>query len=337
MQRWGHRFLEEHLMWRKLLVVAVCLSFPAAALAHLCNDVFVQARDNLAVKVDVRDGQLRIGKQATFRVYLLNTMDRAIAKIALEVRTNNKFQTKVKPGPGWRRYPALRCVRRGGKKQFFEVTLTRRPGVPDGKYKIDLHLYNPRRKNQVFKTVDLGEAAGVLEVPKAGKVKVDGSAGAAEWGSGLLCKDFYYYAKKKRYFSNVLARNQTRVRVLADKGNVYLHVNFQGGAGAKSDVADIYLADGVDASPLKISVERTTGKVTCEKGTTGIECKLGGGKSDFEIKIPRSLAGLSKSKVFRANFTRTTSVGGKSAVTYWRGNKYSVKDPIVFGQFKLPN
>ena len=35
--------------------------------AHLCNDVFAQAKDNLAVKVDIRDGQLRINQTASFR------------------------------------------------------------------------------------------------------------------------------------------------------------------------------------------------------------------------------------------------------------------------------
>ncbi len=326
-------------MWRKLVLVAVCLSFPAAALAHLCNDVFVQAKDNLAVKVDVRDGQLRIGKTASFRVYLLNTMDRVIVNIKLEVRTGGKFQATVKPGAGWKRAPALQCVRRGGKKQYYEVTLTRKPGVPDGRYKIDLHLFNGKRKSMVFKTVNLGSAASICEVPKAAKVAVDGKASSTEWGKSFLATGFYSYVRKKMkggtFFANVPAADQSLFRVTADKDNLYLYLGFQGGAGATSDVADFYLAPNVDATPVKFSVDRLTGKVVCSKGTAGVECKVGAGKTAVELKIPRKLAGVAGSKGFYANFTRTLTKGGKKLVTYWRGNKYSADKPVEFAHFKV--
>ena len=55
-------------MRRKLVLVALLAAVPTMALAHLCNDVFRQAKDNLAIKVDIRDGQLRIGQSASFRV-----------------------------------------------------------------------------------------------------------------------------------------------------------------------------------------------------------------------------------------------------------------------------
>lgn len=327
-------------MWRKLVLVAVCLSFPAAALAHLCNDVFVQAKDNLAVKVDVRDGQLRIGKTASFRVYLLNTMDREIAKIALEVRTNNKFTAKVTPSPAWKDYPKLYSANpkaRGktGKKEYFQVTLTRKPGVPDGRYKIDLHIYNPRKKSMVFKTVNLGSAAGICEVPKATKVTVDGKASSTEWGKSFLATGFYSYVKKRKWFVNVPAADQSLFRVTADKDNLYLYLGFQGGAGATSDVADFYLAPNVDATPVKFSVDRLTGKVTGSAGTAGVECKVGAGKTAVELKIPRKLAGVAGSKGFYANFTRTLTKGGKKLVTYWRGNKHSADKPIGFAHFKV--
>ncbi len=320
-------------MLRKTLLVVACLSFPAAALAHLCNDVFVQARDNLAVKVDVRDGQLRIADKATFRVYLLNTMDREIATIALEVRTGSKFDAQVKPSPDWKRAPRLQCVRRGGKKEYFEVKLTRKPGVPDGKYKIDLHLYNPKRKSQVFKTVDLGKAAGIFEVPKAGSVKVDGDVGAAEWGKSLLCTGFYAYTKKGKYFVNVPAGNQPRFRVSADKDNVYLALAFAGGA-PQSDAIDFYAVKSLDGTPVKVSIDRAAGTATCSAGG-GIECKANANKSAVEVKIPRKLLGVYGIKGFYANFSRTTDQAGKKVVNYWRGNKFSVADPVEFAHLKV--
>ena len=330
-------------MWRKLVLVAVGLSFPAAALAHLCNDVFAQAKDNLAVKVDVRDGQLHIGKKDSFRVYLLNTMDRNIANIKLEVRTGGKFRAVVKPAPTWKRSTVLKTVRRGGKKRYYEVTLIRKAGVPDGRYKIDLHLYNGRNKDMVYKTVDLAEAAGICELPRAGKVKVDGNVGAAEWNRSFMCTGFYLYKKtpmeyRRRRFmfpGNVPVKDQGRFRLSADKDNLYACLGFQGARGAKNDVATLYVAKGLDSTPVEFSVDRLTGKVTCTKGTTGVECKVNAAKNAVELKIPRKLLGIAGVKSFYANFTRTMKSDKKQMVTYWRANKNSVKNPVAYAQFKV--
>jgi hypothetical protein len=324
-------------MWRRVLLVAVCLAFPAAAMAHLCNDVFVQAKDNLAVKVDVRDGQLRIGEEASFRVYLLNTMDRGIAKLALEVRTGDKFTATVKPSPDWKGFPALNHAAKGGKKEYFEVTLKRKPGVPDGVYKIDLHLFNPGNPAQVFKTVDLGEAAGICEVPKAAAVTVDGNATPAEWGASLSCTGFCEYKKgKSNFMDRVPCRDQAQVRLTADKDNLYACFAFQGGAGAKSDVASLYAASSMDGKPVKISVDRITGEATCDKGLTGVECKVSADKSVVELKVPRALLGVAGAKGFYANFARlTTGAEGPALGTYWRGNPQSVADPVDYAYFKV--
>jgi len=331
-------------MLRKLLLVAACLSFPAAALAHLCNDVFVQARDNLAVKVDVRDGQLRIAKTARFRVYLLNTMDREIARIALEIRTNGKFNARVNPSPDWKTFPKLysaspkRIRGQKGKKEYFEVTLTRKPGVPDGKYRIDLHLFNPRRKSQVFKTVDLGKAAGIFEVPKAAGIKIDGKVGAAEWGKGLLCTGFKATRRdpqnrRRKYYVNYPAPDQGRFRVAADRENLYLALGFVGAAPQK-DVIDFYAAANLESKPVKVSVDRAAGTASCSAGG-GIECRASSDKSTIEVKIPRKLLGVAGAKGFLANFGRTTGKGGEEVVSFWRGNQWSVADTVQFAHFKV--
>jgi hypothetical protein len=222
-------------MLRKSLVVAVCVSFPAVALAHLCNDVFAQAKDNLAVKVDVRDGQLRIGEEASFKVYLLNTMDRTIAAIAMEV-VSDKFTAEIKPAR-----MSLKSVKEGGKKASFDVTLKRNPGVPDGKYKIELRLFDPSGKGKkaprVFKTVNLDDAAGVIEVPKAGAVKVDGTADQAEWATSALCTGLCEYKKLKEkggYLENVPAADEGRLRLACDKDNLYCLFQLAGAAGASA-------------------------------------------------------------------------------------------------------
>ncbi|HOX05434.1 MAG TPA: hypothetical protein PK280_03450 [Planctomycetota bacterium] len=317
-------------MWRKTALITVCLALPAAAMAHLCNDVFVQAKDNLAVKVDVRDGQLRIGQEASFRVYLLNTMDRDIAAISLSV-TSPQFTAEVKPDN-----MVLRTAKKGGTKGSFEVTLKRNPGVPDGKYKIDLCLFNPKNKAQVFKTLDLDSAAGVVELPKGAAVKVDGAADAAEWDKTPVCTDFYTYGKKSQYQENLPCQDQARCRLAADADNLYCLLQFGGGAGASGDQATIYVSPNTETKPVAVTIDRLTAKATCDKGTDGIEVKPSADKSTVECKIPLALLGIKGSKSFHANFTRTLAAAdGKKTESYWRGNSASLQEPIVYGQFKL--
>ena len=317
-------------MWRKLAVAAVCLALPAAALPHLCNDVFVQAKDNLAVTVDVRDGQLRIGQEASFKVYLLNTMDRDIAVISLSV-TSDQFTAEVKPAQ-----MSLKTTKRGGTKQSFEVTLKRNPGVADGKYKIDLCLFNPRNKSQVFKTMDLDSAAGVVELPKGAAVKVDGNAEEAEWGKAPLCTDLYTYGKKGKYEENTPCQDQPRFRLNADGENLYCLLQFAGGAGAKADEATLYISPNAETKPVAVTIDRLAAKASCDKGADGIEVKPGADKATLECKIPLSILGLKGSKTFHANFTRAlTGADDKKTVAYWRGNSMSFQEPIVYGQFKL--
>jgi len=342
-------------MLRKFLIIAVLLSIPTGAMAHLCNDVFVQARDNLAVKVDVRDGQLRIGKTASFRVYLLNTMDRDIVDIRLEIKTSGKFVAVVKPSPSWKHAPRLRTVRSRGKrkakgrKQYYEVTLTRKPGVPDGKYPLKLHLFNGKNSKMVFKTVDLSEAAGCIEVPKAGSVKIDGNATSSEWGKGKCCliSKFGEFKKTKlswnsprgvktmnKFDGRVPCRDMAVVRFSADKDNLYICAQLQG--KSTKDILTFYAAKGLDDKPVTVKIDRLTGQATCSAGQKSVTCKVSPNKQIIEVKIPRALLNLSTAKTFRGNFTRTTANGGKPVTSYWRGTPSSAENPVEYADFKLP-
>ena len=324
-------------MRRKVLLIAAFLALPAIALAHLCNDVFVQAKDNMVVKVDIRDGQLRVGQKGSFRVYLLNTMDRGIANIKLEVLCE-QFNADVKPSETWRKFPQLQTTRRGGKKEYFTVALERKPGVPDGKYKIRLRLFNGKKKSMEFVTVDMDAAAGLYHLPKAEGVKIDGQADQAEWGKAFAATDFHAYVpskKNKKFFVNEPAKDQTRFRLSCDGKFLYALFNFQGGAGAASDEATLYVASSVDGKPAQLSIDRLTGKVTCEKGIEGVEAKVSADKNLVECKLPLALLGVGEGESFRANCTRTITADGEKSVTYWRGNAHSVADAMVYGQFRL--
>lgn len=316
---------------RKILMVAVVVLVPVAVIAHLCNDVFDQAQDNLAVKVDVRDGQLRIGKEASFRVYLLNTMDRVIVNINLEIKTD-QFEATVKPSPEWKKYPALEAVKAGGTKQYFEVTLKRKPNVADGKYKIGLHLFNGQNKSQVFKTVDLDQAACSHEIKK-GTATIDGNASDAEWKDSDLCTDLYTYEKGK-YMENKRSPDQSRFRVKADEKNLYCMISCQGGKDAESDTCTVYVSPDADSSPVKVTVDRKTGAVTGDK-TEGIEVKRSEDGTTLECKIPRANLGVDKGNTFLLNFTRTQKLAGKEKIEYWRGNNFSVGSPVVYDRFTI--
>jgi hypothetical protein len=312
-------------------MLAACV---APARAHLCNDVFAQAKDNLAVKVDIRDGQLRIAQEASFRVYLLNTMDRGIESIKLEVRSN-EFTGQVVSSPDWKGFPSLKAVKEGGKKEFFTVTLQRKPGIPDGKYKIELRLFNPADQRQ-FKSVDLESAADLVALPRANGIRIDGQPQPAEWQNAALCTDFYTYGSGRGGFAeNLKADAQVRVRMLCDDGNLYCLLNFQGGDNAQADEAVMYVASTSADAPVAVTFNRLTGKVSVAKEGVAIEAAASPDKSAIECRIPRELLGANGAKAFRANFTRTLTTGQSKTVTYWRGNAFSVLDPIVYGQFRI--
>jgi len=325
-------------MLRRLLLAVLLAAHPAVVYAHLCNDVFAQARDNLVVKVDVRDGQLRIGQEGSFRVYLLNTMDREIAAIELQVLSDH-FDAQVEPAADWRGYPQLKTTLRGGRKEYFTVRLRRRPGVPDGRYRVNLRLSEARGKKRAFKTVDLASAAGVCALPPAGAMSVDGRADRQEWAGSALCTDFYVYTKKGNYYENERVESQARFRVMMDAENVYALLQFQGGEQATADVGTIYISSDTDAPPAAFSFDRVSGALSSEHGTEGVKWVVSPDKTLIECKIPQALLrpeGQERDPAgYYMNFTRTATIGGTQHVTYWRGNSRSVSDPIVYGYFTI--
>jgi len=328
-------------MLRITLAAALVLSLCLTAYGHLCNDVFVQAKDNLVVKVDVRDGQLRISKMGSFRVYLLNTMDRDIAKIMLDVISPD-FESKVTPGTGWRGYPQLKTATKGGKKQYFDVELTRKKGTKEGKYKIALHLHGGQ-KNLVFKTVKIDEALALLDVPKKPRnLKVDGKVGSSEWRKALLCSNFYEYKKSGRYMQNFPASQQTRFRFYHEKGDLYICADFQSKC---KDVAKIYISKDQDSEPKEVVVDIGEKKATFDGKEEGIELKVDSRGTKMEIKLPVPFLAEEKNddknkdkdkdkdkkKTLCVNVVR--ECGG--VTTYWRGNSSSYKDPVVFANFVM--
>jgi len=349
--------------WIKLAVAALCISVPVIAWAHACHDFtrrvvrppagtaqvtkanVIASQDDLIVKVDAPDGKLRIGDETSFRVYLFNTSDVEIKNVSLDVCTNNCFKAEAKPGGDWQGFPTLKPMDKGGRKEYFEVTLKRNPGLADGKYSIGLNLYNSQNRS-IYKSVDLERAADLQALPKAGAVKIDGNAEESEWGRAVLCTDFYacltVTSGGAQCRQNVPATSTpSRVRLACDADNLYCLAQFSGAGGVQSDVLTMYLAASGDTQEIvQLTFDRIAGKVTCTKGDQGLEFAASRDKEKFECKIPRELVGLKAAKSFRANFTRTVigkDVTGKDQklVTYWRGNEHSLASPLVYGQFSV--
>lgn len=316
-------------------IVAGLLLGAAAVQAHLCNDIFAQARDNLAVKVDIRDGQLRIGKDASFKVYLLNTMDRDIVSINLEVQSQ-QFTAEVKPSSDWQSYPALKTSKKGGKKEYFTVTLARKPGVPDGKYKINLRLTDGKGKGRELKTVDLDAAAAVHALARTPAIKIDGAVGQAEWDKAVLCSDFTEYKQPGGgFFESLRAQNQPRIRVAADAQNLYCLLNVPAAAGA-APVATLYASSSPDGSAQSLAIDCAKA-APVDAAVAGVEIRKSADGSSLECKIPRKLLGIDAGTDFYLNFTCKTQGGDKETVAYWRGNKFSFDNPVVYDRFILAN
>ncbi len=304
----------------RFIAISVFSLFASQARAHLCNDVFDQAKDDLAVKVDIRDGQLRIAKEGAFKVYMLNTMDRDIAKINLSV-DSDAFTSEIKPSTDWKNYPCLRTAKKGGKKEFFEVTLKRKENLPDGKYQIKLVLFNPADKRE-FKTLDLEKAADIQFVPITKSITIDGNCPESEWKNSLLCSSFYTYQKEGKYMGTSPVKTQPRFRLMSDAQNLYCMMNAEAGSEAT-----IYLASDNDSAPVKITIDPSDAKATSSRGDTA-DIIVKKGDRDTEVKIPFSAAGISNSKRFFANI----AVKNGNALSYWRGNEVSVGNPVVYAE-----
>ena len=325
---------------------------------HACNDVFLVVKDNLAVKVDIQDGQLHINKNAKFRVYLLNTVMMDIGNIQLDV-ISDEFDAIVKPSKDWHDYPCLRTVidnpswtcsgnfdttntnrkRVKGKKEHFEVELIRKPGTPTGKYKIGLRLYTKPEDEglpdnaggELLAVGNIEDAVTVLAVPKSSAtVKIDGDVSATEWKNALLCSSMYLYKPKFSVLvkENVKSDVQTRFRFIHKNDKLLCLVDFM--TPTKKDVAKIFLAKDTESLPVVIEADlQKQEAVVSGKGSKTIKAGVRGSK--MELEIPLDMVDLKNAQSFYVNMTRDYN----NKTTYWRGNSKSVLEPMVYEKFAL--
>ena len=321
------------ILFTVFIISLICL---VSGFSHLCNDVFMQAKDNLAVKVDTRDGQLRISQKGNFRVYLMNTMDRAIENIQLEVLSKD-FEALVKPSDSWATFPILYKKGPKIKSEYFEVELVRKPNVAEGKYQIGLRLFDGSDSTREYKTVNVGDALSTFEMPKITEpIKIDGEVSSTEWQNSYLCSSLYEYKYipvrnapeiQGQFINKDNPDIQTRVRFCTDQENLFCMIDFQ--KSGTNDIAKLYIAASNGGQPLILEANLQSNTVS--DGNNTIKPNFSFNNEKLEIQLPFKSLGIDPKAPLYLNVSRSKN----NKVTYWRGNKLSVREPMIFGQFVL--
>jgi|GEM_PF-624541 len=314
-------------------------------------------QDSVTLKTDIADGQLRIEKEASFKVYLKTTLHVPFFDAKLEV-LSDQFDATVTPSPTWKDYPDVAPAEAGGGKEYFTVTLKRKSGVPDGKYDISFKLYSSR---QTFPRLaffaPLIETVDAHSIPEVAHFKMDGKALPEKWGNSAVVKDFWAFKQGSYDGKQKLAglapyspSAQTRIRLVGDRDNVFLLAHLY--SGGKDDTLKIYVAPEIESKPTVITLDPASSKIVSEPPVAGLKCvkseaESAPGVAAYEIQIPRKALGIDKKNWFFMNFSRTTpgsppSPPEKNDLTdyavepsFWRGNSLSVEDPVVYGKMVL--
>ncbi|MCM8828011.1 MAG: hypothetical protein NC902_01815 [Candidatus Omnitrophica bacterium] len=121
--------------------------------AHLCDNVFRQA-DKLIVKPEIYN--IIVKDKATFKIFLQNNMDRAIAEIKL-IAESPAFDFQI--------YPMKMSVPKD-QRVYFEVTMTPKPNTSSGNYPVTFRLVGGGREFKSFNLDVSGEAANRVQEKK---------------------------------------------------------------------------------------------------------------------------------------------------------------------------
>ncbi len=314
--------------------------------------IMYKLRDNLTIKADVSDSQLRFDKECSFRVYLYNTMSHPFWNVKLEV-LSDQFEATVVPSPRWKTYPDVQSAATGGTREYFTVTLKRKAGVPDGEYDVSLRVYPCNMVPKLNAMLTIAEAMDQHEVLLRPEVKMDGRVRPQDWNASPALTDFSSYVKSnEQEFFFCRPTDQTRVHVAADRDNIYMLLTCMGtyDRSVKGNEVRIYASSAIEAKPMTFTLDESTGQVTPGQPAPGLGCvkcqddpEAPGSVAVYEVRIPRSSLGMTNGVLY-LNFCRV--VAGRLPArnrkdkpmpeySYWRGNDLSAKDPVVFGRMVI--
>jgi hypothetical protein len=272
-------------------------------------------RDNVSLSSDVDHAGLRIGQKGKLRIFVTNTAKMDLIDVALQA-DSDAFDIESKPEARWAEFPDLKTMRKGGKPQAFEVTLTRKPGTPDGDHDVKFGLLNLKNRPVVSAPLD-ALAKAPIELTRA-NVTVDGRIDEAEWGTAPLCTalcDYRTLYPFNKIYGLVLgyevSKIQTRLRAAADDTRLFFCVDFLELPKCASDVVSIYVAASLESEPVEITIDRLKKTCTTKAGDAGIKVAADEAGRVFEVEVPRKLLGLEKAGAFYADFARVINTGAK--------------------------
>lgn len=320
-------------------VLHICIAGFSPAWGHLCDDIWRQ-KDKLIVKPEFQNLIMR--DKAQFKVFLKNSMDRAIAEMSLEGKSK-VFNIQVTP---------KKMQVPNNKKVFFNVTLTLKNKVSSGKYPIQFRLV---AKGKTFKKFDMDTQIKKQRLsppsPGPGPVKrragpspitthgisilrdtpspdIDGDLHDSSWKKAVMFTDFKTTAGKR-------AASQTIVFLTADRNNIYFGFSCREkypGQVQEDHVEIVIYPPGEKVcytlhlqSDGTIKAYRTT-PTSVQRSSMDISAKTvlsEDEKSWFaEIAIPVAGFGvkaLKEGNTWRMNFTRERVAAGRE-ISFWAGS-----------------
>ena len=321
-----------------LILVLAMIGTSAGTFNSFCQ-YLPWMRDNVTIKADIADEQLRIDTVGAFRVYIYTTMGMPFYDAKLDVQSE-QFDITVTPSPTWKTYPDVQTAVTGGSKEYFTVNLKRKIGVPDGKYDLILRLYSSRQTyRRLARVIQLDEAIDAHTIPVKKSIVCDGKVRPQDWAGSLLLKDFLSYSMVGHSLKSMTPGAQTRIHVASDAKNLYLLVLLIG--GSNNGFLNMYFSPTLDGKPIVVTLNKATGTAsTTITGITVKPCSAQSSFAEFEISVPRTALGMTRN-VFYLNFCRSTGADpndltlqkkGSAHFSFWRGNNISVNDPIVYGK-----
>ncbi|MCX7916830.1 MAG: hypothetical protein N2589_01690 [bacterium] len=180
--------------------------------AHLCDNVFRQA-DSLIVKPETYS--LVVKDKTTFKIYLQNNMDRAIAEISL-IPESTAFDFEVSP---------KKMSIPKGRQVYFEVTIIPKPEIKTGNYSIKFRLVGGGREFKSFTLEGLSQQEKKeIDITKLPNIKptdisptIDGSFTDECWKKATVLSNFTSTKGSEAIY-------KTWVLLTYDKNNLYFGI-----------------------------------------------------------------------------------------------------------------
>jgi len=297
--------------------------------------------DNITLRADISESDLKTKGEVSFPVYVINTMNAPLPGVSLDV-LSDQFEVKVSPSPAWKTFPEL-AKQNLSAKEYFTVTLKKKSAAPGLPCDIVLKLYSTQAKGkQLIAFLPLMETLDSHEVPLVSSFTFDGTTNPKKWGNSFSIHDLMSYEQSPTGTSQRKDVSRTRVQLVADKEYLYLLVTFF--QVMVDGTIEIDVATSMDDKPVSIVLNRKDGAIRSSLPSECIEFKKclddplmildekdpfkGPPADTYEGRISRKALGISPGNVFFINVIYNKQY-------FWRGNQTSSANSVIFGRMMI--